>query len=88
MICIMIYGIGGAYNNEFVGCAHDAMTGMNLIHLIKLAGGYACSLHGDGLLDLNVVSGECSLKHARDMFTLARGKERMRAEKDELVAAS
>ena len=85
---IMIYGIGGAYNNEFVGCAHDAATGMNLIHLIKLAGGYACSLHGDGLLELNAVSGECSLKDARVMFTLARAKEQLRAEAQELVAAS
>jgi len=68
---IMIYAIGGALNNTFVGCAHDSTTGQSLLRLIELSGGYACSVHGNGLLELDAVSGECALRHAAAMFTLA-----------------
>lgn len=77
---MMIYAIGGKWEpglsgSEFVGCAYDSVTAMSLLDLIELKGGYAVSLHGDDLHTLNAISGECSIREARVMFTLWKAKE-------------
>lgn len=77
---MMIYAIGGnwaadAAGSEFVGCAYDATTALNLLNLVEMKKGYAVSLHGDGLENLNAISGECGVREARIMFTLWREKE-------------
>lgn len=48
-IDIRIKAVGGLYNGEYVGRAFDGLTGLRLVHLIKLTGGHACLLSGLGL---------------------------------------
>jgi hypothetical protein len=64
---IKIYAIGGNLNDKYVGTATDSTTFLSLLDLIEQAGGYACSVHGPGLLDWQV-SGEVLLNEARKML--------------------
>lgn len=50
-IDIRIKAVGGLYNGEYVGRAFDGLTGLRLVHLVKLAGGHAVLLSGMGLND-------------------------------------
>lgn len=72
---VMIYGIGGEFAEQFVGCAYDATTGLNLLRLLKDTGSYACSLHGGGLDKMCAVSGEETIDRAMVMFTVAAERE-------------
>lgn len=66
---IVIYGIGGLYNEVCVGIAHDPLTALSLIALIKLGGGRACSVHGPRFKhDPAQLSGELCLVTAENML--------------------
>jgi len=80
---MMIYGIGGDLNEELVGVATDPTTALNLLRLIALLGGRACSIHGRMLADQAAYSGEMTLAEARKLFS-GPGREGLQA----LAAAS
>ena len=66
---VAIYGIGGLYNEVFVGIAHDPVTALHLVALIRLGGGRACSVHGPRFKhDPAQLSGELSLVAAEELF--------------------
>ena len=79
---VAIYGIGGSFNEELAGVAHDPTTALNLLHLIGFTGGSACSLHGPLYSGADALSGEMSLEAADRMF-----RERREQLKAEIAAA-
>lgn len=79
---VKIYAIGGNLNDKYVGTAIDGATGLSLIDLIEMTGGYACSVHGDGLDNMCAVSGEVSTKQARVMFIVAQEREKVFRERE------
>lgn len=82
---VKIYAIGGNLNDKYVGTAIDGATGLSLIDLIEMTGGYACSVHGDGLDNMCAVSGEVSTKQARVMFTVAKEREKVFIERENQI---
>lgn len=64
---ILVYGIGGEYNERLAGIAHDPGTGINLLRLLRVTGARGCSLHGSGLGQYDI-SGELSIDSACSMF--------------------
>jgi len=75
---IRIYAIGGNFPDTpsgdfFIGTAHDADTGLSLIHYAEMRGCNAVSLHGDGL-DLvgGQASGEFLMSDARYHFLASK----------------
>jgi hypothetical protein len=71
---LMIYGIGGTYNNEAVGRAFDSTTARSLIRFLQQNGSYACSLHGVVSPDKAAVSGEFSIEAALILLDDQLGK--------------
>ena len=65
---ILVYGIGGEFNERPVGIAYDPATGLSLLRLLRLTRASGCSLHGHGLDPLYDTSGELSLNSAASMF--------------------
>lgn len=65
---ILIYGIGGEFNERPVGIAYDPATGLSLLRLLAITRASGCSLHGHGLDPLHDTSGELSLTAAASMF--------------------
>lgn len=64
---MLIYGIGGEYNERLAGIAHDPGTGINLLRLLRVTGSRGCSIHGSGLSQYDT-SGELSIDSACSMF--------------------
>jgi hypothetical protein len=65
---ILVYGIGGDFNERLVGTAHDPSTGLSLLRLLRLTRASGCSLHGSGLDPQYDTSGELSINSAASMF--------------------
>ena len=62
-MALVIYAIGGEFNERVVGAAHDSHTAKNLIRLVEMSGGSGVSLHGT--VDGTVLSGDCTFQEAR-----------------------
>lgn len=58
---LMIYGIGGDFAEQLVGCAHDVTTARSLIRLLRLSGANGCSVHGSLGYGTEPLSGELGL---------------------------
>jgi hypothetical protein len=72
---IRVYAIGGEFvpdagGDVYIGTAHDATTALTLLDYVERRGGYAVSLHGDGLIGMHEFSGVETLTRARDLFRL------------------
>lgn len=80
---VVIYGIGGSYNEQIAGIAHDPVTALNLLHLIGFTGGTGCSLHGP-LGKSRVLSGEMSLEAADQLFQDVKAEQAERAKVEEM----
>ncbi len=70
-IDIRIKAVGGLYNGEYVGRVRDSLTGVRLLHLIRLTGGHACLLSGLGLIG-GEVHKEMSLDDAVKLLMRSR----------------
>jgi hypothetical protein len=73
---VMVYGIGGQHPEEFMGCARDPQTALNLLKLLKLTGSHSCSLHGTVSVPSGdkEFSGECGIGYAENYFVVAAQK--------------
>lgn len=68
---VVIYIIGGEHNEEIIGTAYDATTGINLLRAAKLLGARGVSLHGTLFEGSYPLSGEMSIAEAEKWFDLA-----------------
>lgn len=69
---LMIYGIGGEFAEQLVGCATDFTTALNLVKLLRLSGAHGCSVHGSLGYGTEPLSGEMGLDALENMLLDAR----------------
>ena len=69
---LMIYGIGGDFAEQLVGCATDITTALNLLKLLRLSGARGCSVHGSLGYGTEPLSGEMGLGALENMLLDAR----------------
>ncbi|NDD53215.1 hypothetical protein EBZ39_04935 [bacterium] len=65
---VVIYGIGGAFNDDMVGVAYDPVTALSLLRLLRENNCTGCSLHGHFRDGEPPLSGEMSLRRAEELF--------------------
>lgn len=75
---IRFYAIGGQWDpgttgDCAIGTARNSLTAFSLLDLVELKDGYAVSLHGTNQKG-DMISGEFTLREAREMFTAWRGQ--------------
>lgn len=81
---VVIYGIGGSFNEQLAGTAHDPVTALNLLHLIGFLGGTGCSLHGPIYsAPCQPLSGEMSLEAADQLFRRVRDEQAAKRQAEE-----
>lgn len=69
---VVIYAIGGEFNERIVGMATDPNTANSLIRLVEVTGGSGVSIHGNrGEVTL---SGDCTFREARESLGIFLGE--------------
>ena len=69
---VLIYAIGGEYNERIVGMVADPQTANSVLLMVELTGGSGVSLHGN--CGEVILSGEATFSEARSALGIFLGK--------------